>query len=152
MVRSSTLAIMKGSRKYPNIIGTVSFRPHMNGSWVSANIAGLPNGFLGFHLHEKGDCSKEDDFESAGKHYNPTDAEHPNHAGDFPVLLSNDGIAQSEFYTDRITPQEAVEKTVIVHSSPDDFRTDPAGRAGDRIACGVVKNTIDLSANRTNIN
>lgn len=152
MIRSNITAIIKGSEKYPKIIGTVTFRPHMNGSWISANISGLPgNSFLGFHLHEEGVCDKQNDFQSAGGHYNPTDKKHPNHAGDFPVLLSNNGIAQLEFYTDRFTPQDAIGKSVVVHDDADDFRTDPAGRSGDRIACGVVKFTGYTNSHSTNI-
>ena len=84
-------------------------------------------------------CNRDDNFASAGTHYNPTNVSHPNHSGDFPPLLSCNGIAKMEFYTNRFTPQEAIGKTVIIHSNPDDFKTNPSGNSGERIACGIVR-------------
>ncbi len=128
-------AIIKGE----GIAGSVSFRPYLSGAWVSAKISGLPDGFHGFHLHAGGVCDAHTGFASAMAHYNPTDSKHPQHAGDFPALLSSGGLAEMAFYTGRLTPDEAVGKAVIVHAAPDDFRTDPSGNSGDRIACGVVR-------------
>ncbi|OQB14029.1 MAG: Superoxide dismutase-like protein YojM precursor [Firmicutes bacterium ADurb.Bin193] len=141
MIRNRIIAFISGGKSYPDLKGTVTFRPMMNGTLVSASISGLPgsNGFHGFHLHEGGECDFEHNFESAKGHYNPENKKHPYHAGDFPPLLSAGGSAFSEFYTDRITPNDAVGKTVIIHSAPDDFRTDPSGNSGNRIACGVVR-------------
>lgn len=120
------------------IRGTVMFMPHLQGTWVTVEATGLPDGFHGFHLHSNVVCDKENCFDSAGGHYNPTNQQHPFHAGDFPPILSNNKIAQMSFYTDRFTPEEAVGKAVIIHENPDDFSSDPSGRSGSRIACGVV--------------
>lgn len=139
MNRYRIMAVFTGSDQYPDIKGAVMFTPHLQGSMVSISVSGLPNGFHGFHLHSIGKCDKQDDFSSAGEHYNPMQAQHPNHAGDFPPLLSNNGIAQMEFYTNRFTPQEAVGKAVIIHEKPDDFTSQPAGNSGIRIACAVVE-------------
>ena len=65
-------------------------------------------------------------------------AEHPQHTGDLPALLSNDGYAWFAVYTNRFSPAQAVGKTVIIHADPDDYRTQPAGNAGARIACGTI--------------
>ncbi len=135
MYFSNIAATVKGK----GIIGSVSFKKYLDGTWVTAKISGLPDGFFGFHLHEGSVCDESVGYASAGGHYNPQNTSHPYHAGDFPVLLSSNGLANMEFYTARITPEEAVGKTVIIHSNPDDFRTDPAGNSGERIACGIVR-------------
>lgn len=139
MNKHRIMAVFTGGNRYPDIKGAVTFTPHLRGSMVSISVSGLPDGFHGFHLHSMGKCEKQDDFSSAGGHYNPSQAQHPNHAGDFPNLLSSGGIAQMEFYTDRFTPQEAAGKAVIIHEKPDDFSSQPAGNSGERIACAVVE-------------
>ena len=64
---------------------------------------------------------------------------HPLHSGDMPVLFSDsNGYAFLAFYTDRFTPDQVVNRTVIIHQNPDDFRSQPAGNAGKRLACGVI--------------
>lgn len=112
---------------------------------VTVMVKGLPengNGnFYGFHIHEGGSCTGDstDPFKNAGGHYNPANVEHPFHAGDMPVLMGNKGMACCEFYTDRFYPEDIVGKTVIIHDMPDDFRSQPAGDSGMKIACGVVQ-------------
>jgi Cu-Zn family superoxide dismutase len=64
---------------------------------------------------------------------------HGNHAGDFPVLFSNDGYARMTFFTNKFTVAQVIGKAVIIHESPDDNKTQPAGAAGRRLACGVVQ-------------
>ena len=136
-------AIINGGLEYPSIYGNVIFRPMGEGTFVSANINGLPptygNSFHGFHLHENGVCGITNDFNNAGGHYNPTGDVHGMHAGDFPSLLSCDGFAKLEFYTNRFKPSDILGRSVIIHENPDDFRTDPSGNSGKRIACGIVK-------------
>ena len=94
----------------------------------------------GFHIHAGGSCTgtKEEPFKNAGGHYNPTNMEHPNHAGNLPPLLSNDGTAFSMFYTNRFYPEDVIGKTVIIHALSDDFKTQPSGDAGEMIACGEI--------------
>ena len=72
-------------------------------------------------------------------HYNPKDCPHPYHAGDMPPLFGNNGEAFMAFMTDRFTVEEIIGKTVIIHSNPDDFTTQPGGNSGEKIACGKIK-------------
>lgn len=155
-------AKIKGNSSYPDIEGTVSFYDFYGGTMVVAEIYGLPDGknpknenqtdkkqsvenavngnFHGFHIHAGGSCSgtPEEPFKNADGHYNPKNTAHPNHAGDLPPLLANDGVAFSAVYTDRFHPEEVVGRTVIIHENPDDFMTQPSGNAGAMIACGEI--------------
>ncbi|WP_105615726.1 superoxide dismutase family protein [Vallitalea okinawensis] len=145
-------ADLKGSSKYPDIKGTVWFQDVPLGTNVCAYVKGLPPyqpahdneapiGPFGFHLHEFGNCSigdEENPFQDAGGHYNPTNEPHGNHAGDFPVLFSNAGISKMCFFTDKFHVEDIIQRSVIIHENPDDYRSQPAGDAGKRIACGIV--------------
>jgi Cu-Zn family superoxide dismutase len=64
---------------------------------------------------------------------------HGNHAGDFPVLFSNHGVARMCFFTDKFTVQDVLGKMLVIHENPDDYRTQPAGDSGRRLACGEIK-------------
>lgn len=147
------VAQVRGGPLAPDIAGTVCFWPYRQGTWVSVIVRGLPPyqpatetrppiGPHGFHLHEDGTCAvgnPADPFQAAGGHWNPDGRPHGDHAGDFPVLFSNNGTAIMSFYTDRFEPAAAVGKAVIIHLYPDDYRPQPAGAAGPRAACGVVE-------------
>lgn len=142
--RPAAHAQVRGNASYPNIMGDVFFYPFNQGSLVLARITGLPgNGFLGFHIHEHGDCSNEGDVPlgHAGGHFNPHGQLHPDHSGDLPVLLSSGGQAYTIFYTDRFRPQDVINRAVIIHDKPDDYRSQPAGDSGTRIACGRIEAT-----------
>ncbi len=148
------IARLSGSNMYPNIRGLVKFYDAPGGTDVEVTVWGLPNyvpasqtpnnqpiGPHGFHIHENGSCKITDPnnpFESAGGHWNPTNQPHGNHAGDFPVLFSNGGYANMTFFTDKFKPEDVICKSVIIHENPDDYRTQPAGNSGTRIACGVI--------------
>lgn len=140
-------AEIKGNSKNSNIKGKVSFYGVHGGTIVVAEIMGLPvtqgsvdGGFHGFHIHEGGSCTgtAEEPFKNAGGHYNPEKTQHPNHAGDMPPLLANNGAAFLSFYTDRFHPEDVVGRTVIIHAMPDDFHTQPSGNSGEMIACGQI--------------
>lgn len=144
-------AVVKGSDKHPEINGTVRFYETKYGAVVVSEITGLPyhngecdNSVFAFHIHEGGKCSGNgnDPFANAMTHYNPKSCEHPYHAGDMPPLFGNSGYALSVFLTDRFTVREIIGKTVIVHSGLDDFTSQPAGNAGEKIACGVIRSCI----------
>ncbi|MFZ5633955.1 MAG: superoxide dismutase family protein [Bacillota bacterium] len=136
----------------PGITGVVRFEDVPGGTWVYAEVSGLPPyqpakddkppaGPHGFHIHEFGNCEVGDPgnpFQAAGEHWNPDNQPHGNHAGDFPVLFSNHGRASMCFFTDRFKPAQVVGRSVIIHENPDDYRTQPAGAAGKRLACGVI--------------
>lgn len=136
-------AEIKGSAEYPNISGTVKLYRTAAGVIVYAEVAGLPEdgGIFAFHIHSGGECAgnAEDPFADAGAHYDTKGRPHPYHAGDLPPLFSNGGRALSVFLTDRFSADEAVGKTVIIHSRPDDLMTQPSGNSGEKIACGVIR-------------
>ena len=145
--RPDAQAKIKGSRKQPSIDGDVSFYQTPFGVLIKAHITGLPNPkgtcrspVFGFHIHDGESCSgnAKDPFANAGTHYNPTDCRHPYHAGDLPPLFGAGGRAFTLFLTDRLTVQEIIGKTIIIHASPDDFTSQPAGNAGEKIACGEI--------------
>lgn len=137
-----------GSSEYPQIAGHVYFYQTRCGVVVSAEVSGLPtpcescgSAILGFHIHEGSACSgnEMDPFADSMTHYNPCNREHPYHAGDFPPLFGNNGYAFQVFLTNRFCVKEIIGKTVIVHSQPDDFTTQPSGNSGAKIACGEIK-------------
>lgn len=152
MYYQNAIASIKGDPSNPNIRGTVGFYDITGGTMVLAQIFGLPNykpstdgtpqiGPFGFHIHQNGSCEigeHQSPFEAAGGHWNPYNQPHGNHAGDFPVLFSNNGYSYMTFFTNKFKPQEVIGKTVIIHESPDDYRSQPAGNAGKRIGCGLI--------------
>ena len=129
--------------------GTVTFTTKGDKVVVSARVSGLAPGSHGFHIHEKGDCSSGDGM-SAGGHFNPHGKAHgspsspDHHAGDMPMLVADSyGEANLTAELDALTigsgAADAVGKAVIVHKDPDDFKTQPTGNSGARIACGVIR-------------
>ena len=139
------IAWINGNKNYPGLNGLVKFyHTTYGGVLVEAQIFNLPDvnlpgssNFYAMHIHETGDCG--DAFDNTGMHYNPQNTEHPNHAGDMPPLLSNQGYAYSVFYDKRFTIQEIIGRAVIIHEKPDDFTTQPSGNSGAKIGCGVIK-------------
>jgi len=129
--------------------GTVRFVQKDGKVLVNGEIRGLkPNAEHGFHVHEKGDCSSGDGM-STGGHFNPTAAPHGAHAagmhhtGDLPSLKANAaGVATVNFESSSITLNGGVTditgKGLIVHRDPDDYKTQPTGNAGPRLACAVI--------------
>lgn len=149
--KTAATASIKGDKSHPMIRGTVSFYKFKDGTLIASEIEGLPydkdpcgSRVLGFHIHEGGSCTgnSTDPFADTGSHYNPTDCPHPKHAGDMPPLFSNSGFAWSVFYTERFQVEDIIGRTVIIHDSPDDFTSQPAGNSGKKIACGVIRRTI----------
>ncbi len=137
-----------GSRDYPGIEGNTYFYQTGNGVIVGTEISGLPKSddacsdpVFGFHIHEGTECTgnETDPFADVMSHYNPKGCSHPFHSGDLPPLFGAKGYAFCAFLTDRFTVNEIVGKTIIIHSAPDDFTTQPSGNAGIKIACGVIK-------------
>lgn len=131
--------------------GRLKLVPMGDGVHVTGEIGGLkPNGTHAFHIHEQGDCSAAD-ASSAGGHFNPTAQPHgrvskpAHHAGDSDNLVANaEGVAKVDAHFSSIVlgggaPNDAIGKAVVVHGSPDDYVSQPAGNAGTRIACGVIQ-------------
>ena len=96
---------------------------------------------LNMHIHEGGSCTgnASDPLADAGMHYNPNKCPHPEHAGDLPSLFTTKGNAFLAVLTDRFSINEIIGKTVIIHSAPDDFGTQPAGNSRSKIACGEIR-------------
>lgn len=136
------IAHIKGGPEAPCLSGEVRFYQERGYVLVTANIAGLPQesgpGFFALHIHEGGDCSGES-FSDTGRHYNPANASHPNHAGDLPSLMLCNGGAYLAVRTNRFCVLDIIGRTVVIHSGPDDFHSQSAGNAGTKIACGVIR-------------
>jgi Cu-Zn family superoxide dismutase len=131
-------------------IGTATLTDTPNGVLINVLLRGLPpNQWVALHIHETGDCDPKSEFKSAGGHYNPTNAEHGYvnekgpHAGDLPNQYANiDGSLHAE----AIAPMVSLEgktpikgKALVIHAGKDDYKSQPAGNAGGRIACAVIK-------------
>ena len=129
--------------------GTVNFAQNGNKVMVTGEVRGLkPNAEHGFHIHEKGDCSSGDGMSAAG-HFNPdgkphgSQADNNHHAGDLPALKADaNGVAKFNFESTSISVAAAATavagKGLIVHISPDDYKTQPTGNSGARLACAVI--------------
>ncbi|MBR2950708.1 MAG: superoxide dismutase family protein [Lachnospiraceae bacterium] len=135
------VAQIRGGVEVPKLSGCIRFYQQKGCVLIVAEIFGLPKenetGFFGFHIHQGESCSGTD-FSETGSHYNPVDQVHPKHAGDLPPLMCCRGNAYLAVKTDRFTVHDIIGKTVVIHSDPDDFHTQPAGNAGRKIACGVI--------------
>ncbi len=135
-------ADVRGGAMAPGLRGIVEFYPHPDGTLVTAQIWGLPateTGFFALHIHDGRSCGGAD-FADAGSHFNPGKTAHPMHAGDLPPLLSANSNAYLSVLTGRFRVEDVLGKTVVIHSHPDDFRSQPAGNPGEKIACGSIKN------------
>ncbi len=133
-------------------IGTATLSPAEGGVSIAVAVSGVAPGAHGFHVHAVGRCEGPD-FKSAGGHFNPASREHglenPKgaHAGDMPnLVVGADGTGKGQFLARGATlgagpgslfPEGGT--AVVLHAAPDDMKTDPAGNAGARIACGVVQ-------------
>ena len=96
---------------------------------------------FGFHIHEGTSCTGnlEDEFADTKSHYNKESCTHPYHTGDMPPLFAtNKGYAYMSFFTNKFTLNDIIGKTIVIHSNPDDFKTQPSGNSGTKIACGVI--------------
>ena len=140
-------AVLQGSPAYPNLQGTTRFYEHRHGVLVVTEVIGLPTSdnrcaqpIFALHLHDGGSCTgnDRDPFANVGMHYNPYGCPHPYHAGDMPPLFGVNGYAYGAFVTDHFTIRDIVGRSVVLHSSPDDFTTQPSGNAGEKIACGEI--------------
>ncbi len=143
------LASASGSR----VSGRLEIAPMGDGVHVAGEVGGLrPLGHYGFHVHERGDCSAVD-ASSAGGHFDPTHAPHgraahgAHHAGDMDNIEAGaDGVARVNVHLRGVTlggaaPNDIAGRAVVVHADADDYRSQPAGNAGARLACGPIRVT-----------
>ena len=145
----TAIARLQGGLNAPDLKGDILFYQLDNGVYIKAYITGIPGTdskgnptrFHGFHIHERGDCSvgtESNAFPYTGNHFNPTNEEHPFHAGDLPPILSSDGIGILSVYTTAFTVHDILERSIILHENIYDFTTQPSGASGAKIACGRI--------------
>jgi Cu-Zn family superoxide dismutase len=135
------------------VSGRLLLQPMGGGVRITGEIGGLqPGSSHGFHIHEKGDCSAVD-ASSAGGHFNPAMQPHgrsgpgPHHAGDSDNLVADaSGVAHVNAQVAGVTlgggaSNDIAGRALIVHAAADDYTSQPAGNAGTRVACGVIRVT-----------
>ncbi len=132
-------------------VGIVHLEQNPGGLQVRFELRGLPPGPHGFHIHQTGRCETPD-FKSAGGHFNPADKKHGlwnpqgKHVGDLPnLVVLEGGMVQGGALLEGVSLTEGKEALLdkdgaafVIHEGVDDHRSDPAGNAGGRIACGVI--------------
>jgi Cu-Zn family superoxide dismutase len=131
-------------------VGTVELLQTPAGVLLKLSVKGVKAGEHAFHIHAVGKC--EPPFDSAGGHFNPANKHHgilagEGHAGDMPNLhVPAAGAIDLEVLNASITLEKGKPNSlfdsdgsaVVIHGGKDDYKSDPAGNAGERIACGVI--------------
>jgi superoxide dismutase, Cu-Zn family len=133
-----------------NVNGLLRFMQRGDFVSVTGQVSGLqPNKEHGFHIHERGNCSSGDGMSAAG-HFNPDGKPHgahgqgEHHVGDIPSLKADAyGVAKVNFESNTISLRDGKNNNIIghgliVHTDQDDFKTQPTGNSGARLACGVI--------------
>jgi Cu-Zn family superoxide dismutase len=132
-------------------VGVVELTQTPGGVLIKLSVKGMPADEHAFHIHNVGKCEAPS-FESAGPHFNPDNKHHgilsgEGHAGDMPNLhIPPDGALEVEVVNTAVTLDKGKPNSVfhpggtsaVIHVGKDDYKSDPAGNAGDRIACGVI--------------
>lgn len=144
--RTVTLKNAKGGAA-----GTVTLMPAPKGVLLRVAATGLTPGWHGIHFHSVGDCSDgKAGFKKSGGHVH--DAQpvvhgllnpQANDEGDLPNIYAGaNGRANADLYSSLVTADALMDadgSAIVIHAKPDDYRTQPIGGAGDRVACGVVQ-------------
>nr|AYQ74527.1 superoxide dismutase [Cohnella candidum] len=151
----TTQSIWLGEEEVPlvkadgTVIGHAMLSQGDKGVNVHVEVSQLTPGKHGFHLHEKN--FDNNDFKTAGGHFNPESHKHGHdnpdgsHAGDLPnIEVGANGTGHAEFTLegltlDRSSANSVWGKSLIIHAAEDDYKTDPSGNSGDRIAGGNIR-------------
>ena len=155
----TTLALAQGAKsvhvelKDPKgrQVGTATLTQGSKGVVIMLEISKLPPGTHAFHIHEHGHCDGPD-FKSCGGHFNPFGKQHGTknpkgpHAGDLPnIVVGSDGTLKQKIVASLVTLESGKNAllreggtALVIHAAADDYKTDPAGNAGARIACGLI--------------
>jgi Cu-Zn family superoxide dismutase len=135
-------------------IGTATILPSSSGVRINVQVSQLPPGTHGIHIHTVGKCEGPA-FTSAGGHFNPLSKQHGKdnpqgpHAGDLlNIEVAADGTGKTTLSDPNVTlaggPNSLFSEAgtaLVIHEKADDYKTDPAGNSGARIACGVITTT-----------
>lgn len=144
-VATAVMAPTEGNK----VSGQVRFVRKGNDTLVEISLRNLTPGEHGIHIHERGDCGSPDGL-SAGAHYNPTGVSHGglegvHHLGDLGNITAGaDGTVNLNFHLKdlKLSGEPNISgRAVIVHAAPDDFKTQPTGNSGKRLACGVIEHS-----------
>ncbi len=133
-------------------IGKAKLSSLKEGVKILLDLKGLPPGPKAIHFHETGECD-EPTFASAGEHFAPGSKVHGHkakggpHAGDMAnVTVKSDGSLKTEVTNKHVTLAQNAQNSLlkdggtalVIHAQPDDYKSQPAGNAGDRLACGEI--------------
>lgn len=149
-----------GTKKVVDIIGTsgdkigkAELTQMTKGVQIHIEASNLVPGKHGLHIHEAAQCDAPD-FKTAGAHFNPTNKKHGfdsprgTHAGDLPNLsVATDGTVTADMVAKNVTLEEGKPNSLlkpggtslVIHADPDDYKTDPSGNSGSRVACGRIQ-------------
>lgn len=130
--------------------GRATLTEGKKGVLIEMEVSGMPaNRWVAFHIHENSTCDHKHGFESAGGHFNPTKAEHGflaangPHAGDMPnQYVDQDGKLRAQVFNGMVSlnGKNGIRgRTLMIHADSDDYRSQPVGGAGKRLACAVIQ-------------
>lgn len=131
--------------------GSATLTQMASGVLIAIDVSGLPAGkWVAFHVHQTGTCDAMAHFDSAGGHFNPANVEHGYlsasgpHAGDMPnQKVAADGTLQAQVFNPSISlgggANAVRSRALMIHAGEDDYKSQPAGNAGARLACAVIQ-------------